>query len=79
MIRPTIDLEQNKLILQYHGTQSSICMDINEHHVFLKGNHEANFRKICGKVMQLVDCESAVNEWLSEVIFATSLNNDLYQ
>ncbi|KZS21851.1 Molybdenum cofactor sulfurase [Daphnia magna] len=68
MIRPSIDLERNKLILQYYGTELSISMDINDHHTTLDGNHGMNLRKICGKIMHLDDCESAVNQWLSEVI-----------
>ncbi|KAI9560495.1 hypothetical protein GHT06_011428 [Daphnia sinensis] len=68
MIRPSIDLERNQLILQYHGTELSISMDINDHRTFLDGNNGGNLRKICGKVIQLANCESAVNQWLSEVI-----------
>lgn len=68
MIRPRIDLIARKLILEYHGTESTVSMDLDDCDVPSVDKVQLNYAKICGKVKRLIECESTVNQWLNDVL-----------
>lgn len=68
MIRPRIDLIARKLILEYHGTESTVSMDLDDCDVPSVDKVQLNYAKICGKVKRFIECESTVNQWLNDVL-----------
>ncbi len=69
LIIPEIDLERGLLHLRHRDTETTVSIPLEpECEKLPKRNVPSCFTKICGSMVEMVECGSDVNIWLEEVL-----------